>query len=117
MSNETPFAVTNEILTRSNGCCELCGGRNRNHPHHIVFRRYRNHNPEAIIMICKDHDPHDNPEINTALKSMLCKYYESQGYTAEDIRPLMGGKYYDTSEDLDPIYLGHLRRLKRIYGG
>jgi len=109
-----PLATKMRVMGRSDGRCELCGGRKRVHMHHIIFRRHNNHRPENLIVVCEDHNPHQYPEIDLSLKSMLCEFYKRQGRSREEIRDLCGGRYY--TEELDSEYKAHLRLLERRYG-
>lgn len=63
MSNKIPKKNRKIVYERANYSCELTGRRDRLHLHHIVPRRYRNHQIIALILLNGSY--HDDCHINS----------------------------------------------------
>lgn len=95
-----------EIIKRSKGRCEVCGGMNGEvQMHHIISghgKRKQHENIDSIICLCWEcHHSNEGVhgkngrELNLKLKVKLQKTYFKQGYSEEKVREMMGGKLYE----------------------
>lgn len=89
------------LKDRSQGLCEICG-RPATQIHHIFGgngRRRKTERLELIIDLCTDchlgnEGVHQNRELDLKLKKQAQRKLERQGYTIDEVREIVGGKYY-----------------------
>lgn len=94
-----------DIIKRSKGRCEVCGGMNGEvQMHHIISghgRRKQHENIDSIICLCWNCHHGTNGvhgkngrELNLKLKAKLQETYFRHGHTEDEVREMMGGKLY-----------------------
>ena len=90
------------LKERSMGLCEVCG-RPATEIHHVFEgngRRKQTERLETIKDLCYEchrgnNGVHFNKELDLKLKKQAQRELENQGYTIDEVRELVGGKYYD----------------------
>ena len=97
--------VVNRVLERSKGLCELCESHDRVQLHHILGgngKRKQHETAQSVIALCYDHHHgtygvhgKNGHELSLTLKQNLQQTYFNMGYTEEEVKRLMGGKFYD----------------------
>lgn len=96
--------IVQEVLERSRGLCERCGGNRMVQLHHIIGgngNRRQCETTESVIALCWDCHHGTNgvhgkngSELDLELKQGLEKTYREQGRSEEEIQYLLGGKFY-----------------------
>ena len=89
------------LKDRSRGLCEICG-RPATRVRHIFGgngRRRKTERLELIIDLCTDchlgnEGVHQNRGLDLKLKKQAQRKLEKQGYTIDEVREIVGGKYY-----------------------
>lgn len=91
------------VTERSNGLCELCGSHYIVQRHHIVGgqgKRKQHENQYSLIDLCYYHHygeygvHESNGDLERKLKIRLQEQYHDLGFNEDQIRELMGGRYY-----------------------
>ena len=111
MANRIPTSTREEVYKRANHQCELCLSTHVDGIHHIIPRRKRIHRPETLILLCKRHHDLAHGPMQIHLQDGLQLYYKMKGYDNDEIRELMGGKYYLNEERMMDIVRLHFLEL------
>lgn len=94
--------IAEEVLERSEGLCEVCYMQGIE-LHHIIFGSSRKacERVESVILLCmechrgtKGVHGKDGRALDLKLKKQLEKTYREQGRDEDEIRYLLGGRYY-----------------------
>ena len=96
--------IVDEVLSRSQGRCERCGSNKMVQLHHIIKgqgKRRQCETVESVKALCwgcrhGTNGVHgkNGSELDLELKQELEKAYRKQGRSEEEIKYLLGGRFY-----------------------
>lgn len=96
MSHQIPAKLRKQVYERSGMLCEVCTGNQGLNVHHIIKRSTwrETENIDSLILLCYQCHHNDKENLLKKLKINLQIKYFAMGYTEEQVKILMGDRFY-----------------------